>query len=622
MSWNKYATGNKTFRWVVPAVFLLLFLHSLFIFNQFPSFSHLTNSSPIYYRDHALHYSFARMGKNFFLDHLTNWGYVPYFMAGFPKTPLFDASDNPIDIFMVLVGFLPEAYAYKFYIVLIGFLPPLLFFLTCRNFGFDPRESLVGMFLSMFFFWLDVPYRMYIWGMVNFMIISFLCPYLISLVYKAFSKRQGWSYLKLGFLCPLITMTHLLSLTLWIIPFLVSIAIFRKNLQKNDWIKIGIVAIVTILVNFFWIKPLFTFLHYKIPSGYALTITSLSTFISFQFLKQSALGIFLTFLGAMGLFQLWQEGDKKRFYLFSFSAIPLGLMAYGGAFWSVTRNIEPLRYACPYQVYIILPAIIGFFRLVKKADSISSHKRIGIVIVLVIGVFAAVGGRFVHNAFDKRPFTTVLHRDIQNLFNFLKEKTDSSGRVLVENSSHHDRHGKGIEYFGVYLLSIFPEKINREIIGGPQHDAYIQHGFVEFIDGMLFRRDIQLFSSEQIREYLNLYNISWIVCWSGVSRKYFETAPGLFQVENRIGKFSTFSVIRPASSFFYKGDGEIKADYNKIEINNIIPQDGEIIIKYHWLETLKTDPPHKIEPVLLMDDPTGFIRILDPSSKITVYNGY
>jgi hypothetical protein len=80
--------------------------------------------------------------------------------------------------------------------------------------------------------------------------------------------------------------------------------------------------------------------------------------------------------------------------------------------------------------------------------------------------------------------------------------------------------------------------------------------------------------------------------------------------------------VNRAPSFFLKGKGEKKAELNKIELKNVRPEDGEIILSYHWMKYLKTDPPRKLERTFFLDDPVGFIKIINPPSSLVIYNRY
>ena len=119
----------------------------------------------------------------------------------------------------------------------------------------------------------------------------------------------------------------------------------------------------------------------------------------------------------------------------------------------------------------------------------------------------------------------------------------------------------------------------------------------------------------------DLYNVKWVVTWSPESLDFFSRYPEYLIPLHKIDSFTIFKVKRNPS-FFLKGKGTVKSDYNRIELREISPQDSEIIISYHWMQGLATEPPRKIDRLYLGGDPIGFIRILDPPHSLVVYNTY
>ena len=106
-----------------------------------------------------------------------------------------------------------------------------------------------------------------------------------------------------------------------------------------------------------------------------------------------------------------------------------------------------------------------------------------------------------------------------------------------------------------------------------------------------------------------------------MSKDFFNKYPDYIVKKSEIDKFTIYEVARE-TSFFLKGRGMVKSDYNRLELSQIVAEDGEIIISYHWMKGLKIKPERKIEKVLYGDDPVGFIRIVDPPTSLVAYNGY
>ncbi|KPJ58140.1 MAG: hypothetical protein AMS15_09100, partial [Planctomycetes bacterium DG_23] len=178
----------------------------------------------------------------------------------------------------------------------------------------------------------------------------------------------------------------------------------------------------------------------------------------------------------------------------------------------------------------------------------------------------------------------------------------------------------GQKYFGGHLPALLPWYTKREFIGGPEPDHYIKHHFASFTYGELFGRDITGFSLSLLQTYFDTYNIKWIIAWSDKSRIYFQRHSGYITYLHSIGDFSFYEV-RRNPNFFLKGSGKTKADYNKIVVTEASP--GEVVLKYHWLQTLRTKPPLKIEAYPVPDDPIGFIKIYNGEVRdFEIYNAY
>ncbi len=75
-------------------------------------------------------------------------------------------------------------------------------------------------------------------------------------------------------------------------------------------------------------------------------------------------------------------------------------------------------------------------------------------------------------------------------------------------------------------------------------------------------------------------------------------------------------------TFFIKGKGLAIAKLNEIYLEEIESVDDEIIISYHWMKHLKTNPSRRLESVSLLEDPIGFIKIKNPPPFISIYNSY
>ena len=76
-------------RWLAGlALGVILGVHGWLSIRLFPSWRTLTSDDPPISVDHAIHLYHGYLGARFIREHGTSWGYDPFFMAGYPKTPV------------------------------------------------------------------------------------------------------------------------------------------------------------------------------------------------------------------------------------------------------------------------------------------------------------------------------------------------------------------------------------------------------------------------------------------------------------------------------------------------------------------------------------------------------
>jgi hypothetical protein len=149
----------------------------------------------------------------------------------------------------------------------------------------------------------------------------------------------------------------------------------------------------------------------------------------------------------------------------------------------------------------------------------------------------------------------------------------------------------------------------------------MKHSYASFTRGLLFEKDITLYTEEELKKYFDIYNVKWIVAWFSESKAVFNRFPEYITKLAEIDKFTVYEVNRQPS-YFLKGQGNITADYNRIDLSNVHAPDGEIIIAYHWMKKFRAVPEATIEQVFVGGDPVGFIKIKNPPPTFSLINTY
>jgi hypothetical protein len=193
----------------------------------------------------------------------------------------------------------------------------------------------------------------------------------------------------------------------------------------------------------------------------------------------------------------------------------------------------------------------------------------------------------------------------------VKQNTPDQARVLFEESGDET----GFVYDGMYLSSFIPHWSGRQLIGGPINLYNDRHHFAEFHSGRLFGRDIRAFTDDEIKKYFRLYNIGAVVAYHPASLKRLHSIPGLITLDQRIGPVQLMRVNQPPD-WFVQGQGQVIANLNRLEVKT--SGADEVVLKYHWLEGLVSNPAATIVPVKIYDDPIPFIKVIEPPGSFTL----
>ncbi len=285
------------------------------------------------------------------------------------------------------------------------------------------------------------------------------------------------------------------------------------------------------------------------------------------------------------------------------------------------------------NLFFIIPASIGIKYIFLAIRPYLKQKEVRLIIatflILLIPIFISpflktigfspleksyLPSPEINDKTEKRIFriSSSISPDYKKLILWIKQNTTSESRILFENSGRVTYH----KHNGGHLPGLLSFYTNREFIGGPYPYG---RGFTNFYEGRLFARPIEQFSFHQLKEYMELYNIKWIISFYPSAVECFNSYPEYFIFKEKIGDFSIY-VVNREPNYFIKGEGSIKADFNNIELSEI--KGEEIIIKYHWISTLKTKPERSIGAVKMLEDPSGFIKIINPPATLLIYNAY
>ncbi len=607
---------------------------------HFEPISGIVNDEPIYPFDYSIGYYLVESAKVRFNATGNFHGYDPYFMAGYPEIYLENNHILVTVLASALSSFLSTARFIKYFYIICLACAPLAFFLTYRNFGVGKRGALAGTVLALTYIRVsEFVYTETGGSLCGMLIFLFGLPYL-SFYYRFLSYGQRSSAF-LFFVCtPLLAMLHKSFAVIMPIPLLVLFWLWRDRFTPVQLVFYGALAVVTCAANAFWIVPCIKglVLMTQDPAPFWLTTNPLKIFMDyftdragfFPVMLRGAYGTTLTrdlllLLTVLGLRLVFRRGERRLFLFFTVSICWFLIFSYYGSFLKPLRQLEPYRYSIWMNFLMLVPASYYLDRFFSSLpENRVAHRRrllgnIGLVAVVTLAFNLSPS---CHRLIHLHPRRTVaagyLDRFLE-LEQWISAHTTTSCRILIEDTYAPFLETRQGPYMDSYPLGILALSTKREFVSGRYPFYRISYRFASFSNGIAFGTSISTVDPDVFKRYLDLYNCGWVIACTKGSIASLATRFPFLKLEAEKGPFAIFRVIDPSGTYFVKGKGSIKATYEGIFLDELMPEDGEIIIKYHHVAGLRSDPPVEIEETSLSDDPHGFIKIYNPPSTVRLY---
>ena len=627
----KHMLSHKKTKYLLLSFLLLLqlaFVHAYLPIGEWFS------PNAIYTDDFSFHYGHVLEKITYLREFGKMWGYNPFIRAGSVANANTTIDNNGCVLFSFLLFFLPVAISFKLYFILGIALVPILCYKSARNFDFIHETALLSSFLGTLLMHVSVMVNFIYWGTISFIFSAYIALLTVSYFYR-FCLR--------GRLANFICATLLLIAALWIhafagvilaAPLLLCYALFFRRMSWTRHAGIAAAPVLTALAIMPWAYPFLIFLDYIVKdtttffykttslveplNTYVLRRNLFNTYMNTVFHKEEWVDILLLLTALLGLYLWSKDRQRPKALLFLGSIGFLFFLSYYGSFFNIT-DITPMRFIIPLNIFLVLPAAEGLQYLYRfflgdkglKVKVVSALVAVYLLIVLAAPAY--------YHLLYKNDFRLV--HEVPPVFNqlvsWINNNTTKEGRILIESSDFESGH----QYYGTHLPFLLPLWTDREYIDGYSYYAASKDSFATYNTGFLFRKPIGDYSPEELQAYFELYNITWIIYWSEASQQVFASGHKGYTHLTCIDKFHISRVERKPT-FFIKGRGVACARHNEIHLQDVQSADDEIIISYHWMKYLKTEPPLTLEKTYLLDDPIGFIKIKNPPSSLLIYNSY
>ena len=587
--------------------------------------------TPILYDDYALQFYYGQLGARMLSETGVNYGYDPNFLAGYPKLPAYYPSSRPFELaFYWFEGADPARVFNRSVLALLVSLPFCL--LAAALLWRAPEgERLVIVVLG------SVPHLlvpaadfygfMEASGMVSFLFASFVSLPVVAAASLFLSTGSVGAGLALTATACMLLVSHPTAPLLIAAPALVLAAERLRAIPVRRALGLVLIALVVGAASWPWYAGQLVLgdhadlrdfyspggsRHFAPIGGWLapLRVT----------IPWPLLGLMPALFAPFGLWRWWREGERWRCVLFASQIALLFGLAFYGALFGLSA-LAPGRFTLPLALWLLFPAANGLVFAItafyRRPDSIGAREPVFAtkVVMYVLGLIVFAG---LWNL--ERPYTLPqLERSAGTdtrapaLLDWLKEQTDSEGRILHEETDRLSH-----QYYGSHLAAVMPLRTGRLLAGGPAPHAHVVENSLRFIARTLRGRPITGWSDEELHEQLARYNVRWVLCWSPASK---QRLARLSQT-TRVGVYDKFTLFRVETppSWFFEGRGRLEVRGRRILLSQLEPEQGAVAIKFHWLETLRTDPPLPLEPYPVEGEPAPFLRVRDAPESLEIYD--
>ena len=557
------------------------------------------------------------------------WAYDPFLLAGQPAGLIFDVDNKAHCLFTHALTRLGanQAVAFNLFVLLEHLLAPLLIWFAARLLGMGFKARTISLALSALIWHFDSAAHWYWWaGMNSFALASHLSMVVIALLYRLINHYKTRYLLALLVLLPLTLMTHVWAFSILAVPLTGLYIHAWRRLRPSGHLRIWAIALTALAVNMFWLWPALNYLHYIAPSGRGGQATPLSILTDYLdiFISGLVAGTigtrtffrFAAYCGAaIYMVRLFRARDP-RFFVASLSLGWFLTMAYVFALLPYIEETEPYRFILPSMLMAAILAGPWWAEVFSRQwiRALSPTAKAVLVVLLVLLAPRPLNHiiYFIPHLMPReegpsvpRPniagpralepvskFVSFRHdpipADYRQVRDYLEKHCKEPGRVLVE-----------WWVLGEYLRW----STSKQLIGG-------------FPDRRIIHEASNIFRyineprhyGKKLADYLVRYNIRYLVV--SVPYQAIETRRDLLQPLKLVGSHRIYRV-RHLGNYLLKGRGKVKAALNRLEVRDAAPAKGTqfLVLRYHYLNTLRCSPGCRLLRWRLPDNPVGFIKV-------------
>ena len=605
-------------------------LHGWAIWLGAGGYAELINRWPPWRDDHPLYFYYGLITPSYLRRSWTSAGYDPTFMAGYAKSIHFPPSATLAELVMALFGASRPEVVYKVVVVAASAALPWLVWLAAKLWRLGPVGSWTAVSLFLLYVWTDFPLSYVAFGMVGYL-LSVPLGLVATGAFVRYCGSGGLFWWGLSAVLMVVCEAIHLTTAMIVVPaaaavYFASIVRSRTDdasavFPRSRHVGVGLIPVLVVACNAFWWYPGLLLTSTKGPSGFAFShpegvLIRLGKIVT----TEPVIEPVLLAAGLVGFLWLIPRGWRDATGLLAFAAAGFGWGYLAGGFRALDF-LQPGRHTTAFYTALCVAAGFG----VEQVHAVI-RQRLRFRVDLVLGaVVLGIGGWVFRPGVEAQWRAAVM-----SPYPFLSSRPTPRLLWVVSRVKGHVKPGERLLYEeGGFSLEGLPDPYSSgrfsailpwkcpgiELIGGPYLHAALSTNFTQFGEGKLFGRED--WDRGWFERYARLYRPSAILCWTPRSRAFCLANPDLISIKDddgvlMIGRVNGFE------GAAIEGTAEVESRPGSLRLTRAkAGVDGFVVLRYHSVPCLRTDPPVPWESVWLEDDPVPFIKMRPPTVPVT-----
>ncbi|HEX3598232.1 MAG TPA: hypothetical protein VHU80_24160 [Polyangiaceae bacterium] len=611
-------------------------LHAALLAYFFPA-RLFAKKLPILEYDYALHAYQVDRALSAFESHHALFSYDPLVLAGQPAGAIEDLTSKSVEAFVICahaLGVSPWV-AFDAYVLAVhlGLIPAA--WMAARLFGFDRLSAAVAVLFWVLVWHFD-SFAHWCWyiGMISWGFASYLVVLVLAVTYRASKDHRARHYAGFAVLAALVTFVHPFAVLTLAVPLAGTYLRSRRAMAWWEHAALACGSVLAALTTLTWLGPALKFRHYIGPvdaflwpsASYVLT-DSLGLLRDLAMTGEpvrTSLRLVAFVLAFVGLVRMRREQDDR--------VLPVALLltacialAYLSGYSSLLRQTQPYRHIAPATLAAALFAACAVVRLGRDREALTREARAALVFALLASapelVRTALGylpgllpaREHARTAFRPGPGRSGSSEERDPPFMGHTPPPDDYVRVAKTLSAIAADTGRvaSLDWVLGEYLATFAE---LPTLGGiaernvPQVAAHpLRHDLTPAHPG-----------DDPVAAYLREYAVAAVVTKGDAAA--FDGRDDLLEQVASVGPFRVYRVRRP-TSYFAVGTGRVVVQRtNTLRVADAAG--SEIVLRFHFMETLRCKPDCAIFRAPAERDSVGFIGVRDPPAAFEIFNAY